>query len=178
MFVCNVKMNSGVLKKAGIFIIAFTVVVVFIVVGYKFYNATSKVTVKDEIDKSKLEVNSSNYTSILKDSHENIDKYIGKEIRFTGFVYRLYDFNDNQFVLARQMIISSNNHAVVVGFLSECASASQFKNGSWIEVDGIIEKGYYHGDIPVIKIKNIKETNIPKDEFVYPPDNNYIESEV
>ena len=54
----------------------------------------------------------------------------------------------------------------------------QFKNGSWIEVDGIIEKGYYHGDIPVIKIKNIKETNIPKDEFVYPPDNNYIESEV
>ena len=178
MFVCNVKMNSNVMKKIGIFIIAFTVAVVFIIVGYKFYNATSKITVKDEIDISKLEVNSNNYTSILKDSHENIDKYIGKEIKFTGFVYRLYDFNDNQFVLARQMIISSDNHAVVVGFLSECDNATQFKNGSWIEVEGTIEKGFYHGDIPVVKIKNIKETNIPKDEFVYPPDDTYINSEV
>lgn len=178
MFICNIKMNNGILKKIGIVLISLIVIAVFIIVGFRFYNATSKVVVRDTFDSSKLEVNSNNYTNILKDSHENIDKYVGKEIKFTGFVYRLYDFNENQFVLAREMIISSDNHAVVVGFLSECDNASQFKNGCWIEAEGTIEKGYYHGDIPVIKIKNIKEANVPKDEFVYPPDDNYVNSEI
>ena len=178
MFVCNIKMSGGIIKKIGIFLIALIVVAVFIIVGYKFYNATSKVTVKDTIDTSKLEVNSTNYTSILKDSHKNIDKYIGKEIKFTGFIYRLYDFNEKQFVLAREMIISSDNHAVVVGFLSECDNINKFKDGTWVEIEGIIEKGYYHGDIPIVKIKNIKETNVPNDEFVCPPDDSYVSSEI
>ncbi len=178
MFVCNIKMRSGFVKKLGIAIIALIMAIVFIVVGFKFYNATSRVTIKDGVDTSKLEVNCNNYTNILKDSHENIDKYVGKEIKFTGFVYRLFDFNENQFVLAREMIISSENHAVVVGFLSECDTVRDFKDGAWVEVEGVITKGNYHGDIPVIKIKSIKETNVPKDEFVFPPDDSYINSEI
>lgn len=157
---------------------ALVIIAVFIIVGFRFYNATSKVIIRDTFDSSKLEINSNNYTSILKDSHENIEKYVGKEVRFTGFVYRLYDFNDNQFVLAREMIISSDNHAVVVGFLSEYDDINQFKDGCWIEANGVIEKGYYHGDIPVIKIRSIREVNVPKDEFVYPPDDSYVNSEI
>ncbi len=177
MFVCNVKMNSNWIRKIGITIVVLIMVVVFIVVGYKFYNSTSKIVVNDEIDTSKLEVTTSNYTSILKDSHDNIDKYVGKKIKFTGFVYRLYDFNENQFVLAREMIVSPNNLAVVVGFLSECNSATNFQTGAWVEVEGTICKGFYHGDIPIIKIDSIVETNVPNDEFVYPPDGSYISTE-
>lgn len=178
MFVCNVKMNRSIIKKVGIVSIGVIVAIVFILVGFRFFNAASRVTVKDEVDTSKLEVNCNNYTDILKDSHENIDKYVGKKIKFTGFVYRLYDFSENQFVLAREMIISSDNHAVVVGFLSECDEACNFKDGAWVEAEGAIEKGFYHGDIPVIKVKSMKETNVPKDEFVYPPDNSYVSSEI
>lgn len=178
MFVCNVKMNSSVLKKIGIISIGLIIAIVFILVGFRFYKAASRVTVRDEFDNSKLEINSANYTDILKDSHDNIDKYVGKKIKFTGFVYRLYDFNENQFVLAREMIISSNNHAVVVGFLSICDNACNFKDGTWVEAEGVIEKGYYHGDIPVIKVNNLKETNVPKDEFVYPPDDSFVDSEI
>ena len=178
MFVCNVKMNSSVIKKIGIISIALIIVIVFILVGFKFFKAASVVRVKDEFDNSKLEVNSSNYTNILKDSHDNIDKYVGKKIKFTGFIYRLYDFNENQFVLGREMIISSDNHAVVVGFLSVCDEACNFKDGAWVEAEGIIEKGNYHGDIPVIKVKSMKEVNVPKDEYVYPPNDSYITSEI
>ncbi len=178
MFIYNVKINNGILKKIAIVGVVIVLIIVFFIVGLRFYNATSKVVVKDEFDNSKLEVNSNNYTSILKDSHDNIDKYIGKKIKFTGFVYRLYDFNDNQFVLAREMIISPDNYAVVVGFLSECSNANSFRNGAWVEAEGIIKKGNYHGDIPIIQIENIKETNVPSDEYVYPPDNSYVSSEI
>ena len=178
MFVCNVKLNNNVVKKVGIISIALIVTLVFIIVCIRFYKSASRFTVKDSVDNSRLEVNSNNYTSILKDSHDNVDKYVGKKIKFTGFVYRIYDFNEKQFVLAREMIISSDYHAVVVGFLSECDDICKFKDGAWVEIEGVIEKGYYHGNIPVIKVENIKECNVPRDEFVFPPDNSYISSEI
>lgn len=62
------------------------------------------------------ELNSSNYTNVLKNVHDNLDLYVGQNIKFTGFVYRLYDFSEDQFVLGRNMIISSDYKAVVVGF--------------------------------------------------------------
>jgi uncharacterized repeat protein (TIGR03943 family) len=178
MFICNVSLKNNILKKIGLILLVLLIIIVFIVVGFKFYKSISTVKVKDSIDNSTLEVNCNNYTSILKDSYENVDKYVGKKIKFSGFVYRLFDFKDNQFVLAREMIIDNNNHAVVVGFLSECDDIRNFKTGSWVEVEGVIEKGNYHGNIPIIKIKSIKETTVPSDEYVYPPDDNYVSSEI
>lgn len=178
MFICNIKMNSSTIKKIGIITIGAIALLVFIFVFIRFFKAASAVRVNDKVDTSKLEINNNNYTSILKDAHDNIDKYVGKKIQFTGFIYRLYDFKDTQFVLAREMLISSDNQAVVVGFLSECGEACTLKDGTWVEIEGVIEKGYYHGNIPVIKIKSLKETTIPKNDVVYPPDGSYINSEV
>lgn len=59
---------------------------------------------------------SNQYTNVLKEVHENIDEYIGKEITFVGYVYRINYLADNQFVLARNMIINPASQTVVVGF--------------------------------------------------------------
>lgn len=185
MFVCNIKMNSSCVKKIVVVLVVLILLAVFAFVGYRFYDSTSKVMVNDEIpsaQSSQIEVNSNNYTDILKDSHENIDKYVGKSIKFTGFVYRLYDFSENQFVLAREMIISSDNQAVVVGFLCDGSASgvdsAGFEDRTWVEVEGVIVKGNYHGDMPVIKVKNINKTNVPNDEFVYPPSDSYVSTEI
>ena len=170
MFVCNFKFNRKLAIKLSIVFLVLFFCIIFFVVGKKFYNSISTFKVKDEIPTTNyLEINSNNYADILKDSHENIDKYIGKNVKFVGFVYRLFDFNENQFVLAREMIISSDNHAVVVGFLCDCNDAKNFDDKCWVEVDGVIEKGNYHGDLPVIKINSIKKVSVPDDEYVFPP---------
>ena len=103
-----------------------------------------------------------------------MNQYIGKKIKFVGFVYRLYDFPNDQFVLARQMIVSPDLQAVVVGFLCHLNGAEKYKDGCWVEIEGTITKGEYHGEIPVIEIENIKETKTPNDEYVYPPDESYV----
>ena len=153
MFICNIKMNRNWLKKVIVTFIVLLIIIVFMIVGYRFYESTSRVMVTDDFSTSEgnnfIEVNSNNYTNILKDCHENIDKYVGKKIKFTGFVYRLYDFDENQFVLAREMIISSDNQAVVVGFLCKNVAndvdMQAFKVRSWVEIEGVIVKGEYHG---------------------------------
>ena len=124
--------------------------------------------------KEDYEIPASNYTSILKAVHDDLGTYIGQKITFTGYVYRVYDLPENEFVLARNMQVSSNFQTVVVGFLCSADNAKDYKDGTWVKITGTITKGYYHGDIPLIEIDKIEEVQKPKDDIVYPPDNFYI----
>ena len=81
---------------------------------------------------------------------------------------------DNQFVLARDMIISSDFQSVIVGFLCDYEKAKDFNDNTWVEITGEITKGEYHGTMPIVKVTQIKQVHKPNEEFVYPPDNSYI----
>ena len=144
---------------------------------YKVFSGADKSTRSNScIPKNEVsQISPKNYTNVLKTVHENIDSYVGKKICFTGYVYRVLDLQDNQFVLARDMIVNSNSQTVVVGFLCEYDEAKNFEDNTWIQVTGEIYKGNYHGDIPIIKITDIKAVDKPsQEEYVYPPDDSYI----
>lgn len=175
MFICNFKLDKQKIKKYGIIssIVITSLVVVFIC--YKAVSNTYVFRVNDEMEaKDVTEISAQNYTNILKSVHDDVDTYIGQKIRFTGYVYRVFDFNSNQFVLARNMVISSDFQTVVVGFLCESNETCNYEDGTWVEIDGEITKGNYHGEIPVIKVLKIKSSDKPNEEFVYPPDDTFI----
>ena len=86
----------------------------------------------------------------------------------------MYDFNEEQFVLARDMIVSSDFQTVVVGFLCHSNIAKNFENGTWVEIEGTITKGEYYGTMPIIEIEKINTVQEPTDEYVYPPDDSFI----
>ena len=69
-------------------------------------NDINKDDISNNITNNKiLEINSNNFTTFLKNCNENIDSYVGKTVHISGFVYRLSDFSQNQFVVARLMPI-------------------------------------------------------------------------
>lgn len=171
MFVYNIKINGAKTFKTIFIIILILLLFIMGSVMWRFVNASKEKT--DIV----CDIKASNYTNILKATHENINNYVGVKIHFTGYVYRVLDLKDNQFVLARDMIISSNYQAVVVGFLCEYDKAKNFNDDTWVEITGEITKGDYHGDMPIVKITNIQETNKPSEEYVYPPDESYIATE-
>lgn len=177
MFVFNVKVNGSKIFKYFFIGIIILLVILLGNVMYKVFSGANN-TSKDESclpQNDVSEISSKNYTNILKSVHENIDSYIGKKITFTGYVYRVLDLQDNQFILARDMIINSSYQSVVVGFLCEYDNAKAFENNTWIKVTGEIIKGDYHGDMPILKITEINTTNKPSsEEYVYPPDESYI----
>ena len=86
-----------------------------------------------------------------------------KRFLLFGYVYRINYLGKNQFVLARNMIINSASQSVV-------------DNLSWVKVTGTIQKGNLGGEIPIIKVTNLELTDKPKDEFVYPPDDTYVQT--
>ena len=116
-----------------------------------------------------LELNEENFTTILKQAHNNIDGFVGKTIKCSGFVFTLYDFKQNNFVCGRNMMLDDEDK--VVGFLCEYSGDLDIIQGEWIEITGSITKGYYMGDMPVIQVDTIKKITAPPNTYVKAPDN-------
>ena len=72
------------------------------------------------------------------------------------------------------MVISSDFQTVVVGFLCEFQEAAKYDDNTWVEIEGKITKGNYHGDIPIIQIESMRKIEKPSEEYVYPPDDSFV----
>ena len=177
MFICNLKVNGGLALKIIIVILSIFMLMVFGISIYKIFFTSGKFVVKDNIiAKDITEIQTDNYTNILKAVHDDPDSYIGMKVNFTGYIYRVIDFKNEQFVIARDMFINeSKTQSVVVGFLCEYKDASKFLNGTWVNITGTIEMGKYHNEqIPFIKVIELKKTSEPDNSFVMPPSNDYV----
>ena len=177
MFIYNFKVNGGVLLKIIIVILSIFMLGVFGCSVYKIFFTSGKFVVNDKMKKQDItEIQTENYTNILKAVHDDPDSYIGMKVNFTGYIYRVIDFKNNQFVIARDMFINeSKTQSVVVGFLCENKEIKNFENDEWIEIVGEITKGKYHNsEIPIIKVTEIKKVDMPENIFVLPPNKTYI----
>ena len=177
MFIYNFNLNSNKIVKLGFTIMVIIITIFFLLSIYKILSENFKV--KDEVippDVSYIEPD--NFTNILKEVYENLDTYIGQTICFNGYVYRNSDFSENFFVLARDMKTSRENETLIVGFLCDCKNAKDFLDGQWVEITGTIDKGNYHGEIPVLKVIKIEKCNEPDNPIVPLPDNTYVPTAV
>lgn len=155
MKIINFKINKRILT--AIVIIIFLAISLFALTKFLDYASSERIIMNNE-----------NYTNILKECHENMDKYINKEIYTIGYIFRPADVKKDQFVIARDMLINQTE-AQIVGFLAQYEKSEEFEDNIWVEVRGKIKKGNYHGEIPIIEIKSIKKITTPEDIFVYPP---------
>ena len=116
MFIFNVKVNGSKLFKVFFTFVIILMIIILCTVFYKVISGSNKsFSVSDNLDSSGVcKISAKNYANILKTVHENVDSYVGKKINFTGYVYRVSDLQDNQFVLARNMIINSSSQSVSV----------------------------------------------------------------
>lgn len=178
MFIYNLKIDANKIIKIGFVIAIIIAIIFFIVSSYKIFKRGNEMNVNDEIKNGVYNINANNYTNILKAVHDDLNTYLGQKISFTGYVYRVADIKENEFILARDMIISSNLQTLVVGFLCSCDNAKQYEDNVWVEIEGTIERGEYYGEIPIISVTKIKKIDKPNEEFVYPPDSSFVPTAV
>lgn len=175
MFVFNVNLNKNKLFKIILIISCILVLGILVFACIKIFNKDDTFKINDNIEEPDvIQLTTNNYTNTLKTVHEDLDTYVGKTITFSGYIYRLYDFSDNEFVLARDMVISSDYKTLVVGFLCNYKNISEYPDNTWVKITGKIKRGNYHGEIPVIEVTKIEKIEKPSDEYVYPPDDFYI----
>ncbi|MDD2627560.1 MAG: hypothetical protein PHR25_02590 [Clostridia bacterium] len=167
MFVYNIKLNmKRILIGIGVLVVA---VALFMELGPHKNKENSKVNVYS--NKFDYNITDANFTNMLKKIHDDIDKNIGKTVSISGFVFTMPDFKDSYFVCGRNMILSGNEK--VVGFLCNYKKADKLLESEWVQITGVIEKGFYQTDMPIIKVKTIKKITAPENTFVNPPTSNY-----
>ena len=171
MFVYNLNINKNNIFRIIIVSILIFSILILCISMYNLYKRTSFIVTDSIITSNVIEITPENYTQTLVDVYSNLNSYVGKSFNFTGYVYRLTDFKDSQFVLARDMLINSDSQSVVVGFLCNYKDTNKLKDKQWVNITGTVVKGYYHNEIPVIDITNLEEAKEPDTPYVYPPEN-------
>ena len=182
MFVFNIKLNKKTIYKVSL---VFMCILAFLILIFAVYKILNKINnsqdnnlLDDFIPSSEVaQILPQNYTNILKAVHDNLDKYVGQKISFSGYIYRLNGFGEDQFVLARDMDIG-DNQTLVVGFLCSSEKAKDFPSYTWINITGEITKGNYNGEIPIIKITAIEKAQKPENATVSVPDTSYVPTAV
>ena len=81
MFIYNLKINGGTALKAIIIILLIFMLIVFGLSIYKIFFTSGKFVVNDKLKvKDITEIQTENYTNILKAVHEDPDSYIGIKV--------------------------------------------------------------------------------------------------
>lgn len=165
MFICNFKFDRRKFVKFFSILLVFLALIILIISILKIINSSKEVSTSNSV----ATISSEGFVNFLKDCHENIDSYVGKKFAISGYVYRMPDFTENQFVIARTMIINSNenSNAVIVGILSDCNDIKNYNNNDWVSCIGTIKKGTYKGNMPVLVVDKITKIEVPDDDFVY-----------
>ncbi|OKL35465.1 TIGR03943 family putative permease subunit [Domibacillus mangrovi] len=97
------------------------------------------------------------------------EKYIGRTVKMTGFVYKEESFQSNQLALTRFLITHCVADASSIGFLTEFDEAYTIEQDTWMEVEGILHITQYDGfEIPMLKISSWKIISEPNEPYVYP----------
>ncbi|MBU5256290.1 TIGR03943 family putative permease subunit [Tissierella praeacuta] len=121
------------------------------------------------LEDGKIILNEDNFINWIDELYINSDRYEGNTIELIGFVLKNNEFKQNEFVIARSMMVCCAADTQAIGFLCNYDKASQLEEGSWIKINGEINIIDNDDDrIPLIDIQSIKGVDKPENEFIYP----------
>ncbi|MCS0671241.1 TIGR03943 family putative permease subunit [Cytobacillus firmus] len=124
---------------------------------------------KDLYSASAIKMDDKVFSLYYEEISKDIDKFIGREIEFQGFIYKEEGLASNQLVISRFLITHCVADASMIGFLSEMEEAPELYDNMWVKVSGVIDKAAYNGtELPLIKIKEWKEIEEPFIPYLYP----------
>ena len=83
MFVYNLKINGNILLKSILFFIVSIALVILILSALNLFKSTNSNNNTIISTNNTISIETSNYTELLEEVYNNIDKYVGKNINFT-----------------------------------------------------------------------------------------------
>jgi len=121
--------------------------------------------IKDNV----INVNSKNFVFSLDEILDNPDKYVGREIEITGFVYKDKTLKENEFIVGRFIMVCCAADLQIAGLGCEGTSLEDYPNDTWIKIKGKIKNDTSDGTAdPVIVVEHMEKDLNPDTSYVYP----------
>ncbi|AWN21337.1 TIGR03943 family putative permease subunit [Streptococcus sobrinus] len=132
------------------------------------YKAEMQKEIKPYLRKDKIEITMENYMEVMELIYLYPDRFVGKTITYTGFVYNDTNQKDHQF-LFRFGIIHCIADSGVYG-LSTRGNKQHYENNTWIQATGTIHIEYNQAlkqSLPVLEMSKCQQVTKPDNPYVY-----------
>ena len=118
---------------------------------------------------SSLMFDADNYYENLYNIYADLDAFAGRDVELTGFIYMDEALNDNEFVIARLLMVCCAADMQTVGLLCQWPEAGKLVQDTWVTVTGTLAKTELDGAyVPVIEVTAVEETTAPDIAYIYP----------
>ena len=110
-----------------------------------------------------------NFVRVVDAISQSPEDYAGREIDMLGFIIRDKDLAPQEVGLIRFIITCCTADASPGGFILKSRDAVDYKDGTWVNIRGVIEVNNYDQQVvPVIEATSIERAAKPSDPYVYP----------
>ena len=116
-----------------------------------------------------VDVDNDSFSVFYLDSLDNLDRYVGKTIRFTAQVMKSRGKTRQSFLAGRYAMTCCEDDLSLFGIICDYDDLDSLENGIWVNVTGLVEKEYmdkYKVDFPVCKVSGLKAADKPEREVI------------
>ena len=122
-----------------------------------------------DLKASQLDLDDYGYGIFYLDAMDNLDRYIGKTIKFKAMVLKPEDSKDEYFVPGRMAMTCCADDMAFLGYACRYDRCSELTNKDWVEVTATVHREFwkdYNGEGPVLHAVSVVPTQKPKDEVL------------
>ena len=127
-----------------------------------------------DLNADPIELSTYGFGMFYLDALENLDRYEGKNVHFTGMVLKPRGFPKTRFVPGRMAMTCCAQDMQFLGFVTDYNNACRLKDKEWVDVTAKIGRGYvkeYNGEGPVleaVRVETCKQPEKPVIDFANP----------
>ncbi|MGG5779993.1 TIGR03943 family putative permease subunit [Bacillus albus] len=129
--------------------------------------------VEEQLEKSmlgqrKIQVEDKDYVQTMSIIGQDVKRFKGKEITFSGFIYNDKDVTGDKVVVARYGITCCIADASVWGMIVAGEDVRKLPQETWVKITGLLDETTYKGTLfPLVKVNKVEKINKPTDPYVY-----------
>ena len=116
-----------------------------------------------------IEVTDENYINVISALRLQPEKYVGKQITITGFVYKDLSFPSSELALVRYVTFCCSADAVPSGILCQINDEQNYSIGTWLRVQGTLALSEQQNKtIPLVSVEKVTPIEEPLQPYIYP----------
>lgn len=115
-----------------------------------------------DADSDVIDIDDDTYAAFYIDSMENPDRYVGKEVRFSGIILNSRNNGDHSFIVGRIAITCCSEDMTVFGFICDTEEENPYITDEWVDIICVMQKEYsekYELWHPVCKVKTMRPSS-------------------
>ena len=120
-----------------------------------------------DINANVIDIKDEDFAIFYRDMTEEMQKYLGKTVRFKGIVALDKSLPNSQFAIGRHIMTCCEADIAYRGVVAKGMGNLNLSTRDWVVVEGVLNEEYsklYQGNGPVLTVKKIEKSTKPQQE--------------